>query len=177
MKGECEAELDSQRLTYTASSLTDLNRPPWVFVETRHKWNGQECLFLLYLPHDSVGPKSDSVLCNNSNRASQPKAGAVQWLLHLGIDLVEDAWPLRVSPPQEGYRRPKWDDLPELGRPGCLYHTHPWGKLQRAVLALRKVGLCPGCPGKCCNPDQRPCLRKNGFSLSSGRSLRKKWEY
>ena len=61
MKGECEDEVDSQRLTYTESILTDLNRPRWVFVGTRPKWNGQECLFLLYLPHESAGPKSDSV--------------------------------------------------------------------------------------------------------------------
>lgn len=55
------------RDSYIVSILTprltfDLNRTTWVLVETRNKWNGQECLFLLYLPHDSVLPKSDSIL-------------------------------------------------------------------------------------------------------------------
>ena len=61
MTGECEAEVDAQG-SYTESILTNLNRPTWVLVETRNKWNGQECLFLLCLPHDSAVPKSDSVL-------------------------------------------------------------------------------------------------------------------
>lgn len=50
------------RDSYIVSILTDLNRTTWVLVETRNKWNGQECLFLLYLPHDSVLPNSDSIL-------------------------------------------------------------------------------------------------------------------
>lgn len=50
------------RDSYTESILTNLNRPTWVSVEIRNEWNGEECLFLLYLPHDSAVPKSDSVL-------------------------------------------------------------------------------------------------------------------
>ena len=60
MKREYKDEIDSQRFMHTVHILAGLNRPMWVFVETRRM--DKSSLFLLYLPHDFAVPKSDFIL-------------------------------------------------------------------------------------------------------------------